>query len=175
LEVKRVKYFVFIFFLFGVSFQQNPSSYDIQAKIRAVYIYNFTKYFEWPDFKKTGNFLIYIQGSDAKLEAELNKLVQNKKVGSQDIEVKSGKDVNLNANVLFITEDNVKKIAEISKKIKNKGVLLLSQAENSCKNGSCLNFVIQDNKQKVEYSKSNAIKAGLKTNDEFDKLTIKID
>ncbi|MCX8081465.1 MAG: YfiR family protein [Bacteroidia bacterium] len=157
------------------SFQQNPNTYDIQSKIKAVYIYNFTKYFEWPNSKKTGNFIICISGSDAKLENELKNLTKNKKVGNQDIEIQSSFAVNEKANILFLLENNPKKIAEAAKKLKGKGVLLLSEADNSCKNGSCLNFIMQDNKLKVEYSKQSAIRMGLKTNDEFDKLTIKID
>jgi len=167
-------YILLSVYIFLVSFQQTPN-YDVQAKIKAVYIYNFTKYFEWPNAKKTGNFIIYLHGNDSKLENELKNLTKNKKVGNQDIEIISGTESNDKANIFYLIENNTKKIGDLSKKFKGKGVLLLTEAENACKNGACLNFVLLDNKQKVEYSKSNALKFGLKTNDEFDKLTFKID
>ncbi|MGZ4042205.1 MAG: YfiR family protein, partial [Bacteroidia bacterium] len=78
-----------MFFLCLVSLRfQQPSNFDTNAKIKAVFLYNFTRYFEWPDKKKTGNFVVYIVGKNENLITELKNLAAKKKVGAQDIEVK---------------------------------------------------------------------------------------
>ena len=160
------------------SFQQpSPSNYDTNAKIKAIFIYNFTKYFEWPNNKKTGNFVIYIIGKNENLITELKALASRKKVGNQDIEIKNTPtfEVAASANMVFLLPEASKSISEVSGKSKNKGVLLISENTAGAKSGSSINFIIIESKQKFEYSKNNAIKAGLKTNDDFKSLAINID
>ncbi|MDZ4665681.1 MAG: YfiR family protein [Bacteroidota bacterium] len=174
----KVKYLLVLAIALTFGFQQpNPSSYDTNAKIKAVFIYNFTKYFEWPNNKKTGNFIIYIVGKNDNLIIELNLLAKRKKVGSQDIEVKNTPafDKSVNANMVFLLPESSKAINDVSGKSKNKGVLLITENSGGAKSGSSINFIIIDSKQKFEYSKNNAIKAGLKTNDDFKSLAINVD
>ncbi len=176
--VSKLKYLLILAICLSFGFQQpNPSNYDTNAKIKAVFIYNFTKYFEWPSNKKTGNFIIYIVGKNDNLITELKNLAGRKKVGNQDIEVKNTvtfeKDVN--ANMVFLLPEVSKSIGDVSGKSKNKGVLLISENSGGAKSGSSINFIIADSKQKFEYSKNNAIKAGLKTNDDFKSLAINVD
>lgn len=121
--------------------------------------------------------MIYIVGKNDNLKAELEKLAERKKVGNQDIKVKNTatfeKDVN--ANMVFLLPEASKSIGDVSGKSKNKGVLLISENSGGAKSGSSINFIIADSKQKFEYSKNNAVKAGLKTNDDFKSLAINVD
>lgn len=52
---------------------------------------------------------------------------------------------------------------------------MVADGVNACKAGASINFVVIDNKLKFEYSKNNAVKSGLKTNDDFVTLAINID
>src|SRR6185503_208611 len=61
--------------------QRNP--YAIHANI----VYHFTKYINWPEDKKTGDFIIGIVG-DSPLYEELKSFVANKMAGNQKIVVK---------------------------------------------------------------------------------------
>src|SRR5688572_10003607 len=60
-----------------------PSSYAIQANI----IYHLTKYIDWPDNKKSGDFIIGVIG-DTPLYDELKSFLIKKTVGNQKIIVK---------------------------------------------------------------------------------------
>ena len=51
----------------------------------------------------------------------------------------------------------------------------VAENANACKAGSSINFVVVENKLKFEYSKNNALKAGLKTNDDIKALAINIE
>ncbi len=66
-------------------------------------------------------------------------------------------------------------MGDVASKNKGKGNLIISETVGACKQGSSINFVVIDNKLKFEYNKNNAIKCGLKTNDDFKALAINVD
>ena len=161
-----------------ISFRfQQPSNFDTNAKIKAVFLYNFTRYFEWPVKKKEGNFVIYVIGKNDNLITELKGLSGKKKVGTQDIEIKNSAtfDPNISSQIIYVLNDVPKAIGEVASKLKNKGALVVSETPGACKQGSSINFVVIDNKLKFEYHKNNAVKSGLKTNDDFKALAINVD
>ncbi|MEO6302553.1 MAG: YfiR family protein [Bacteroidia bacterium] len=173
---KSFKYWIFIFCLISLRFQQ-PSNYDTNSKIKAVFLYNFTRYFEWNDKKKVGNFVIYVVGKSESLITELKTLASKKKVGNQDIEIKNSFvfDPSVSAQIIYLLPDVSKSIADVSAKSKAKSTLLVAESPNACKTGSSINFVIVENKLKFEYNKTNAVKSGLKTNDDFKALAINVE
>jgi hypothetical protein len=141
--------------------------------MKAVFLYNFTRYFEWPDQKKEGNFIIYIVGKNDNLVTELKNLAGKKKVGTQDIEVVTSAsfDSKITSNIIYFTPDPVlKPVSDAASKNKNKGALVVAEATNACKNGASINFIVLENKLKFEYNKNAAVKAGLKTSEDFKAL-----
>lgn len=121
--------------------------------------------------------MIYVVGKSDALIAELKTLASKKKVGNQDIEIKNSVafDPAINAHMIYMTPDASRSLGDILAKNKNKGSLMISEGPGGCKQGASINFVAIDNKLKFEYSKNNAVKAGLKTNDDFKALAITID
>ncbi len=165
-----------MFVMLSFGFQQ-PSNFDVNAKIKAVYLYNFTRYFEWPTNLKSGNFVIQVVGKNEALITELNNLASKKKVGSQSIEIKHSLsfDSKINSNMVFLLPESSKLLKEITGKLKGKGTLIVSENGSGTKQGASINFVVVDNKQKFEYSKNNAVKSGLKTSEDFQTLAIVVD
>ncbi len=165
-----------MFCLISLRFQQ-PNNYDTNSKIKAVFLYNFTRYFEWSDNKKVGNFIIYVVGKNENLITELKTLASKKKVGNQDIEIKNSFnfDPSISAQIIYLLSDVSKSIPEVTSKSRGKGTLIVAENHNACKTGSSINFVVIENKLRFEYNKSNAVKAGLKTNDDFKALAINIE
>jgi len=166
---KHIILSIVILFLFG-SFKQN---YDVNAKIKAVYIYNLTRYFEWPAESLKGNFIIQIIGNANNLIKELNENVVSKRtIAGQKVElINSDKiDENKIPHVLFITSESSVNLKSIISKIKGKGTLLITEQEGAAKTYAVINFVVIDNKQKFEYNKQNAIKYGLKASEDIKSL-----
>lgn len=57
---------------------------DVNSKIKAIFIYNFTKYIEWPENQKQGDFVIGVLGnSNPNLNKELDKMAALSKIGSR--------------------------------------------------------------------------------------------
>jgi hypothetical protein len=137
-----------------------------------VFLYNFTRYFEWPDKKKVDNFIIYVVGKNENLIVELKNLAKSKKVGNQDIEIRNSPsyDPGVSSHIIYFLPDMSKPVSDAASKNKNKGALVVAEAPGACKSGASINFIVIENKLKFEYSKNTAVKAGLKTNDDFKAL-----
>ncbi len=121
--------------------------------------------------------MIYVVGKNDNLITELKTLASKKKVGNQDIEVKNSFvfDAAVQAQIIYLLPDVSKSIADVTSKSKSKSTLVVAESPNACKTGSSINFVIVENKLKFEYNKTNAVKAGLKTNDDFKALAINVE
>ncbi len=135
---------------------------EANAKIKAIYIYNFTKYIEWPD--KEGNFVVGLLGSNPAIMDELNKMGKTKKVGLQQFEIKSLVTVDgaAKCHLVFILPDHSSQLPEVVSKVKGKNTLIVTDKEGLASKGSAINFIVDGNKQKIEINKSNIDKYKLK-------------
>lgn len=131
-----------------------------QAK--AKFIYNFTKFFDWPQSEHAGNFIIGVVGSD-KVYDELSKITAGKRVVKQNITVEKYRNYDDigKCHVLFVStfQDNL-----ISTAHKKTGhyTLIISDASNSLNKGAALNLFLDGERLKYKFEDSNALKMGLK-------------
>lgn len=145
-------------------------------KLQSVFIYNFTKYIDWPAEYKTGNFVIGVLG-DAPITRELKKMARTKKAGTQTIEVKIFNSVGdiAKCHILFIPGAKSSFISQLTKKVGKKSTLIIGEKDGLTQKGAAINFVLKDNKQKFELSKKNAAKHKLKVSSSLEKLAIIVD
>lgn len=131
-------------------------------KAQANFIYNFTKFFDWPQTEKTGDFVIGVLGSK-RLAAELENVTRGKKNVTQNIVVKSFNDADevTKCHVIFVDALKSNSISTIHNKT---GIhcLIISDSVSAIENGSVIKFVLQGERLIYEFSKSNALKHGLK-------------
>ena len=148
---------------------------DTQAKIKAVYIYGFTKYFEWTN-NKDGNFTITVLGENVNLLNELGNTVRNKSVGSQKIDLKNHQTISEidQTSILYITPDKSHLLTEALTKFKGKSVLIITEKQGLAKVGATINFIVEENKQKFELNKLAAAKAGLNVGSGIEKLAASV-
>src|SRR5690242_17959691 len=76
---------LFAIFILLLSLQTKAQQSDVA--VEANIIYHFTKYINWPEDKKAGDFVIGIIGNTPLFEALKNSIV-NKTAGSQKIIIK---------------------------------------------------------------------------------------
>jgi hypothetical protein len=151
-SITRLVSLLTVFFITVSSQAQQASDYAVHANI----LYRFTKYIDWPEEKKSGDFIIAVLG-DTPLYEELKTSMINKKVGNQKIIIKkfSGGATDFNCHILFISEDESSNIRKISSKTAGASVLLVSESEGLAQKGSCINFVIAADRLKLEINKAN--------------------
>ena len=163
--MKKLLFILFTFILFTSSIVVPPDqSEEANAKIKAIYIYNFTKYIEWPDSYHQGNFVIGFMGSNSALLNNLSEMSKTKKVGSQNIEIRNITTVGDadKFHIIYILNDNSPQLTEVLNKVKKKSTLIVTDKPGLAKQGSGINFVIVENKQKIELNKLNIEKYKLK-------------
>lgn len=148
---------------------------DTNSKIKAAFLYSFTRYFEWPT-SKNANFIIAIHGDNANLMTELNKMASTKTVGGRKLEIQNIKDVNAagSPNILFILPDKSNILVDALVKFKGKGTLIITEKPGLAKVGAAINFIVEENKQKFELNKNSATKAGLKVSSSLESLAASI-
>ena len=129
---------------------------DIDYSVHANIIYRFTKYIDWPEYKKTGDFVIGIVG-ETPLNEYLKTFVVNKMAGSQKIIVKtwSSSSSVFDCHILFISENESSSLKKIAARTAGTPTLIVSEEEGLAQKGSCINFIIVDDRLKLEFNKTN--------------------
>lgn len=157
-------------------FQSIPNG-DTNARLKSVFIYNFTRYIDWPTDYKSGSFVINMFGNNSAMLAELNNMAKTKMVGTQKIEIRNTTSLDGigKCNILYVTPDVATPIADIVSKIKGKAILLVTEQPGLAKKGSAINFVVVDNRQKFELNQINAEKNNLKVSSSLLALAIPVE
>lgn len=153
--MKKVRFLTFLagLCLFTASYGQNE-------KFKALFIYNFTNYIEWPNAGAT--FTIIVLG-DSPIIGELQAISKIKKVGNATIEVRKVNSISevVNANIIFIPSNHKKALAEAVQSMVGKPVLIITDGAQG-KFG--INFVENESKQSFQISKTNIEEHKLKVN-----------
>ena len=154
---------------------QEPNSGN--SKIKATFIYNFTKYIDWPDKYKEGNFVIGVLGTSSFYN-DLTAMLSTKTVGAQKFEIKSftsAESVTGVCHILFIPADQSAQLPDVLKKMKGKSTLIVTEKSGMAKQGSGINFIVENNKQRFELNKMNIEKYSLKVSSTLMALAIAIE
>ncbi len=150
------KIFIFLnlFLLLGIfNIQaQHSTNYTLYSNI----IYRLTKYVDWPGDKKSGDFIIGIVG-DSPLYDELKGFTANKWVGNQKITVTkfTSAATFFSCHILYINDDKSSSIKKIVAATKGASILIVSESDGLARKGSCINFIIVDERLKLEINKAN--------------------
>lgn len=146
------------------------------AKFKALFMYNFTKYLEWPSEKQKGDFVIGVYGNSPIVE-ELMVISQKKQVGSQKIVVKrvTSPAEFSSCNILYVPESRSAKIEEIASNCKGKGTALITDKPGLAQAISGINYVMVNGRQNFEINKGHLESQGIKVNSALLSLGIAID
>ena len=153
-----------------------PLSKAQDEKFKALFMYNFTKYLEWPTSKQSGDFVIGVYGNSPIIN-ELNIIAQKRKVGAQQIIVKKiTESVQFEScNIIYVPANRSAKINEIQQYCNGKGVVLITDKPGMAKTHSGINYVKVNGKQNFEINKRHLETQGIKINSVLLSLGILVD
>lgn len=143
---------IVLIFLFPLYQAWAQNAYTVHANI----IYHFTKYINWPDDKKTGEFVIGVIG-DTPLYNELKSFTSKRSAAGQPIVVKkfTANASSYNCHILFVADESSNSIKRIANTTANTPTLLVTESEGLSRKGACINFVLVDDHLKLEINKAN--------------------
>lgn len=146
---------------------------EADYRIHAVFLYNFTKYVQWPNSSQSGDFVIGVVGN-SPIYDELMKITDGKMAGSQKIVVTRFKSAEAITNCQMLFVSSHVNFESIQAKTAGKPVLLITEKAGLAQKGSNINFVIKENKWRFELNENATRNAGLKISAELAKLAITV-
>ncbi len=152
-------YSLLLILLFTVKFNAQ-SDKATHAKVKAVFIYNFTRFFEWKNQDTKSEFTIGILGGDTLIKKELDKLASVKKIGNLPIRVisfKSKMDI-VYTEMLYV---DIERMPDYKLNKKNKNTLVVTENNRDLNNAMIAFFVDGSNKQKFAINEVNIKRAEL--------------
>jgi hypothetical protein len=154
--MKRVIAFLVVCFLAANIFSNDA------FRVQAMYIYNFTRYINWPAEYESESFVIGILG-ECEIVEELKIFTQGKKVGNKPISVvcyNSVADIG-QCHILYVPHNSIEDINKILSKVSKSNSLIICETPGSISAGAAISFIYTENKLKFELNSENANKYGL--------------
>lgn len=137
------------------------------ARYQALFVYNFTRYIQWPS-SSSQEFVIGVLGK-CDIYSELQTLTANKKVGANNIVVKQFANASEigKCQILFVANEASSQVPQLSALFQSKNTLIITERSGLSKKGAGICFAMEDGKQKFEISKTNVSKSGLMVNNQL--------
>ena len=155
---------------------EGTDAISLEDKIKAAFIYNFTKYIEWVDDDTTDSFEIGIIGDSdiisPLLEIAARELVNNRKI--EIIHFQDIQDFN-SCNILYISASEADVLPDILKNIDGRNILTISGNTGFALKGVAINFVIIDGKIRFEININLINQTGVLVNSHLLKLAILVE
>jgi hypothetical protein len=139
----------------GIS--ESPADYLIQT----LYIFNFTKYVEWPTTAKKMKIGVV---DNTSAEEQLKKMANAKSSGDFEISVINSKDeTELSAcQIIFVPANNTQLAAKLIESFSSKPILVVTEAGDFTKKGACVSFKVVGGKLRFQLNEEVIKSKGLK-------------
>jgi len=146
---------------------------DVEAHVKAAYIYNFARFVEWPAGAAAGPVRIGILGH-GDLTSPLEEIVRGKSVGGRPIKVTpiATPGEAECCEILLIERSESKHEKEIAQALAGKPVLTVSDDENGSRDGVIIAFQLVDESVRFQINQDAAMRAGLRISSQLLKVAI---
>jgi hypothetical protein len=137
---------------------QAPNEYQVEA----AFLFNFTRFVDWPQSSASGLFCIGIAGADP-FGGALEEAVKGRSAGGHAIAVKHFKPGEESAacEIVFISGADARKMRAALGRLQHAAVLTVGEGPGFCHSGGVIAFEIEDNKVRLEINPEAAQRARL--------------
>lgn len=145
-----------------------------EANLKAVFMYNFTRYIEWNVEQNENEFVIGIVGPSA-IDKPISEIARTNTVNNRKIVVKhfsKPEDISY-CHILFIPHGSSSQLQSILDRT-GKGVLVISEEPGLARQGAAFNFIPVHDKIKFEANLKAINAAGVKVSSQLLRLAIVI-
>lgn len=173
LRIRIIPCIILMYHVFSPALYSENSDYV--QDIKAVFLYNFTKYIQWDEQTELSTFDIAVFG-DSPIIEPLQQIAAKKTVNKKRIQIKSIQNMDQieDCRLLFIPETEQTRLDDIVKNIGNKTILTVSEINNSLSSGVMINFLVSNETIKFEINLMAMKQAGIHPDSEMLKLAVRI-
>ena len=167
--MKRLAILLGLFILFSAG----ADAQNQVARVKGIYIYNFTKHVQWPyprmDNDLREEFRIGVLGSpQLPIAKEFEQMTGRKVIDSRDeasmLSFSSPEDIEP-CHILFIPEGKANMLDHVVEEVDDQHTLIICEEDNALENGAAINLVRRNSRIKFQVDKDNLEKYGLKITD----------
>lgn len=146
-------------FVFGAFKQGGDGDQGNEYQVKAMFVFNFIKYVEWPAENTGSEFTIGVLG-ESQMTAPLERIAAQKNVGDKKVVIRklTGGD-DTYCNIIIVSGSKASKPEILENKYLNKGVLIIS---DEATRPSAINLITRESKVKFEINTSMAKNCGVK-------------
>jgi hypothetical protein len=155
------------------------SGQNINYKLASLYVYNFTKYIDWPAKEQKDFFIIGVFGetpafdefrkmANTKKEVSGKKIVVEKIIHIQDL---------IGCQIIYIPASQSARLKEVKEALKGHSILIVTEKPGMAHKGSGINLFLDeddDNKLKFELNKPAIEATGLHVSSQLVNLGISV-
>ncbi len=144
--------------------------------VKAVFLYNFTRYVQWPAALEPGGLTIVVLG-ESGIVAPLQEIARKRALGQAPIVVRQCLEIGRigRPRILFIARSAVPQIARVLEMTRGTDILTVGEAEGLAARGVAVNFVERDGTIKFEMSERTLKEARIQVSSQLLKLAILVD
>lgn len=144
-------------------------------EIHTMMVFNFTKYVQWPDQDKAGEFVIAVIGND-EMYKTLTSWYSGKAKGAKTYVIKKFNNASevSDCAVVYIDKSKSSEFDAVNAKVKGKGTLVVTDRSGLGARGSCINFKTVEDKLKIELNQKAMETANLKVSSSLTTMAILI-
>lgn len=166
------KRFLFLLLLCFAGRAVMAQAQEREANLKAVFIYNFTRYIDWDTSSIENDFVIGVIGS-SDVTGSLMQIAKTNTIKNKKIIIRSfSKPEEIgDCQILFIPQNLPFSLHSILDRV-GKGVLTISEETDYAEQGTAFNFIIVNDKLKFEANLKAIYSAGLKAGSQLLKLAI---
>ncbi len=160
----------------GGAWAEQDTSTTYEYDLKAVFLYQFTRYLEWPPGEETDVFSIVVLG-ESEIIAPLQEIAKKKTVGTKPIVVRQCSEIGQigHPRILFIAKSAVPEIARVLEGIQGTDILTVSEAEGLGAKGVAINFVLREGSIKFEMNEKSLKDSHIRIGAQLLKLAIRND
>jgi hypothetical protein len=145
-----------------------------EAQIMAAFLYNFTKFVEWPAerFGDAADPIVLGIFGDSLIQAELVAVVSGRKVNGRELVVRRVATVIevANAHVVFVGGAEESRFADVLPALNDWGVLTVGESKEFLDDGGMVRLFLEAQRLRFEINIPAAQRANLKISSQLQKL-----
>jgi len=144
--------------------------------IKAVFLYNFTRYIQWPEAPGPAGLTITVLG-ESPILTPLQEIARKRADGPSPIVVRQcfeAGEIN-RPRILFIARSALPELDRVLKLVRGTDILTVGESEGLAARGVAVNFVERDGTIRFEVSERTLEQARIKVSSQLLKLAIRID
>lgn len=146
----------------------HPTEYEVKA----AFLYNFTKFVDWPTEKLESDSLVIGVYGENPFEGFLGQATRNKKVRGRHVVVRECEDLEqaTSCHAVFVNIEDEKELEGSLETLEDAHVLTVSDTKDFTRQGGMIGFVLKENRIRFEINAAATQDADLRISSQLLKL-----